>query len=102
MICYIAVSGVCKALTNITFNAQCICVAFVTVTASGLLTTMVSHRIFCKRGKPKQGLNNEKKPPPLGEKGTYMDFLFFRGGGVAPKLARFRAAMHSILSLYGK
>ena len=56
-ICYVAVSGFCKAYTNITFDAPCICVAFVTVTASGMLTTMNSHIIFCKRGKPKQGIN---------------------------------------------
>ena len=71
MVCYVAVSGFCKAYTNITFEAPCICVAF--VTASGLLTTMDSHRNFCKRGKPKQGLNNKKRPP-LGEKGPYLDF----------------------------
>ena len=59
----VAVSGFCKAYTNITFNEPCICGAFVTVNASGLLTTMDSHRFFCKRGKPKQGLNKEIKVP---------------------------------------
>ena len=58
------VSGFCKAWTNITFDATCICGAyFVTANASGLLTAKDSHIIFCKRGKPKQGLNNEKKAP---------------------------------------
>ena len=83
----------CKAKTNITFDAPCICVAFVTVTPSGLLTTMVSHRIFCKRGKPKQGLNKEKKAP-------IWIFDFLGGGGAM--LALLRVAMHSILSLCGK
>ena len=82
MVCYVAVSGFCKAQTNITFDAPCICGAFVTVTASGLLTTMDSHIIYCKRGKPKQSLNKEKKPPPPpGEKSPYIDIGFFRGGG---------------------
>ena len=81
-----------------------ICVASVTVTASCLLTTMDSHRIFCKRDKPKRGLNKEKRPP-LGEKGPSMVFDFNGGGGGgrgAPMLALLRAAMHSTLSLYGK
>ena len=81
MVCYVAVSGFFKAWTNITFDAPCICVAFVIVTASCLLTTMDYHRIFCKRGKPKQGLNKEKGPPL--EKKAPLSIFDFQGGGGA-------------------
>ena len=100
MVCYVAVSGFCKHGRTLHLMQHVFVLPLLQKPHMVCSRPWTPTEFFVRGASPNKA-PTKKKIPPLGEKGPYTDFLFFREGGT-PMLALLRAAMHLTLSLYGK